>query len=344
MDLAEELRLARARLSAIESVLAGREAGTEPRPFVGRVVDGGAMPTTVPRVFLVNPSRPAWTETEGEAWSWSASGSNRVPVLVLGPGVPTEGDEVLVFPTRSGRFVGKRLGAAAGPPGRPPLTTCEGLPMPNTLAFSGTVTVLHPINNGALAGTVFFSEPLAGTLNRIGPLDQANPFVAAGRGSESSVIGNALNYYLGEIEVPVAIPPTVEGILQTPVPGGSTTYRMSMIYAPGTYVGLPPPSPTCSALGRIGVVPFFAGPGTEHRYLSQLVPVSTDPGFPPINTGYLTGVSWLGVTGNPDFPAGEVVNISSPVYVSYSASANPFLDLSQVWCQVRILGVLTPVP
>lgn len=162
MDISEELNLARRRLAQLEAALANRAGQSEGRPWIGQVIDGGAMPTTVPRVYLVRPYRPSWPEQEGATWDWpELSGQRGVPVLVLGPEAPEEGTGILVFGQRDGRFVGRTLGGRQPDPDPddppiPELPCCAGRTLPPALdatiigahASATTTTTFHAVRPG----------------------------------------------------------------------------------------------------------------------------------------------------------------------------------------------------
>jgi len=63
--------------------------------FLGSVFDGGAIPSDVPKVFLTHPFSVSVTAEGDEAAATVAVGSETVPVLVLGPGVPVAGDRLV---------------------------------------------------------------------------------------------------------------------------------------------------------------------------------------------------------------------------------------------------------
>lgn len=96
-------------------------AAATPR-FVGRVVDGGSMPSATDRVFLVNPTILSGAETEGAAASVAVDASRTIPVVVLGSTLPKVGDLLIAFAV-AGRWVA-RMGAAA------PSITCGSCSIP----------------------------------------------------------------------------------------------------------------------------------------------------------------------------------------------------------------------
>ena len=74
-----------------------------PRMLV-QVYDGGAIPTTVPRVYLTHPAWADSADTEGATPSYSADTSVTIPVVVLGPTAPAAGD-LLMAHAIGGRWV-----------------------------------------------------------------------------------------------------------------------------------------------------------------------------------------------------------------------------------------------
>jgi hypothetical protein len=72
--------------------------------FLGRVLDGGAMPTQTGRVFLVNPARIDGTEAEGSTASFAVDSTRSVPVVLIGGSPPSAGD-LLVALAVGGRWV-----------------------------------------------------------------------------------------------------------------------------------------------------------------------------------------------------------------------------------------------
>mgnify|MGYP001066916753 FL=1 len=119
-------------------------AAATPR-FVGRVVDGGSMPSTTDRVFLVNPAILGGAETEGGAATIAVDASRTIPVVVVGSTPPKVGDLLIAFAV-AGRWVA-RLGAAA------PSITCGSCSIPRrdlTLSLfdgaTGTLSVPMTFN------------------------------------------------------------------------------------------------------------------------------------------------------------------------------------------------------
>jgi hypothetical protein len=85
--------------------------------FVGRVFNGGAMPSQAGRVFLVNPVRLDGAEAEGSAATSTADGTRAIPVVFVGGSPPAAGDLVVALAV-GGRWVaegGSNPGLACSP-------------------------------------------------------------------------------------------------------------------------------------------------------------------------------------------------------------------------------------
>jgi hypothetical protein len=135
VDRSQELSLARARLDRLESRLGSGARPAAGGAWAGVVVDGGSMPAEVPRVFLVRPTRPTWAEAAGSPGAWAGPDPDAAhPVLVLGPGIPREGDRVVAWPVGGGRWAAR---AAASPddPGQP-IAGCCGFNTAETLTLT----------------------------------------------------------------------------------------------------------------------------------------------------------------------------------------------------------------
>lgn len=78
--------------------------------FVGRVVNGGSIPTSTDRVFLVNPALLSGAESEGAAASAVVDSSRTIPVVVIGSTVPKAGDLLVAFAV-AGRWVARMGGS-----------------------------------------------------------------------------------------------------------------------------------------------------------------------------------------------------------------------------------------
>jgi hypothetical protein len=108
----DEFTTLRRRLDVLEQE-ADRRArdglGGMNRTLVGRVFDGGAMPTTVPGFFKVRPVTLDGTEAIGEPVTITDSAWDEAVVLVLGSEVPDVGD-VLVARLIGGYWVAQRGG------------------------------------------------------------------------------------------------------------------------------------------------------------------------------------------------------------------------------------------
>jgi hypothetical protein len=91
------------------ALLARRDPADSARKIVGSVYNGGAMPTAVPAWFLTHPADFGCNESEGGPCAPSIDTTSTVPVLVLGPKVPSVGD---LLPARmiGGKWVAERGG------------------------------------------------------------------------------------------------------------------------------------------------------------------------------------------------------------------------------------------
>jgi len=92
--------------------------------FLGRVVDGGAAPTSTDRIFLLNPTTLSGAESVGAGPLVGADPSRRVPVIVVGSKLPKAGDILVAF------SIGGRWVAETGTP--PTHVECEGCLTPRT--------------------------------------------------------------------------------------------------------------------------------------------------------------------------------------------------------------------
>jgi hypothetical protein len=109
-------------------------AGT-PR-FLGRIVSGGSIPSTLDKVFLVVPVGIEGDESEGAPASVVGDPSRVIPVVIVGTNAPTVGDVVLVH-SIGGRWVAERN----GPP--PTDVTCFPCNVPRkdlTLSWTNVLT------------------------------------------------------------------------------------------------------------------------------------------------------------------------------------------------------------
>jgi hypothetical protein len=82
------------------ALLARRDPADSARKIVGSVYNGGAMPTTVPAWFLTHPADFGCNESEGAPCAATIDTTSTVPILVLGPHVPSVGD---LLPARNFR-------------------------------------------------------------------------------------------------------------------------------------------------------------------------------------------------------------------------------------------------
>jgi hypothetical protein len=72
--------------------------------FLGRVFDGGAMPSQAGKVFLVNPVQLDGLEAEGSPATFAVDSTRAIPVVLVGGSPPTVGD-LLVALAVGGRWV-----------------------------------------------------------------------------------------------------------------------------------------------------------------------------------------------------------------------------------------------
>lgn len=89
-------------------------------PLIGRVFDGGALPTTTGKYYLVHPVTLGGLETEGGAGSLTVDTSRTVPFYVLGSHAPAVGDD-LIGHFAENRWVAERN--HSGCPNTPPTAT-----------------------------------------------------------------------------------------------------------------------------------------------------------------------------------------------------------------------------
>lgn len=87
----------------------GESASRGAPRFVGQVIDAGAIPDRVDRIFLVHPVRIDGGESEGGAASLSVDSSRAIPVVAVGSRPPELGDFVIAVSV-GGRWVADRSG------------------------------------------------------------------------------------------------------------------------------------------------------------------------------------------------------------------------------------------
>jgi hypothetical protein len=102
-DITRLLRRVESLESAFDSLPASRRPSRA--SIVGTVFNNGKMPTTVPAFYDVRPTALGGTQGEGNAVSLSPDKDSAVPVLVLGPKVPSVGDNLIA------KMVGTSTGA-----------------------------------------------------------------------------------------------------------------------------------------------------------------------------------------------------------------------------------------
>lgn len=149
------------------ALLARRSPPGSARKIVGQVYDGGAMPTTVPAWFFTHPADFACNEVEGGACSPAIDGTNTVPILVLGPDVPSVGD---LLPAR---MIGGKWVAGSGESSPP--TFCCGCNCSPCQIPLGSITLLptnppfspQPLGVGCNATLSTCVDDLSGNTNVI---------------------------------------------------------------------------------------------------------------------------------------------------------------------------------
>jgi hypothetical protein len=121
------------------ALLARRDPSDSARKIVGSVYNGGAMPRTVPAWFLTNPADFGCDETEGAGCSPRIDTTSTVPVLVLGPKVPSVGD---LLPAR---MIGGKWVTGSGGGGGGGVISCSPCNIPaEDLTLSWSATGLGP--------------------------------------------------------------------------------------------------------------------------------------------------------------------------------------------------------
>lgn len=115
---------------------------TVPNPgaprFIGRVRDGGAIPTTGERVFLVSPVTLDGIESEGAGPNPSIDGTRSIPVVVVGSRAPKAGDLIVVH-SCGGRWISE----VGGPPETVACGGCEAPRQNLTLSWANTILGAH---------------------------------------------------------------------------------------------------------------------------------------------------------------------------------------------------------
>lgn len=136
-----------------------------------KIFDGGAIPTTVPKVFLGHPVLLDADDTEGASYTASADTSVTIPVVVLGPIVPVA-DDLVVAHAIGGRWVAGD-GGQAPPECEFDCADCSGAGIPNkSLLFSwvgsggGSGSVTMTPNCVGTWDTGCFDGPVGGGLDR----------------------------------------------------------------------------------------------------------------------------------------------------------------------------------
>jgi hypothetical protein len=141
------------------ALLTRRDPADSARKIVGSVYNGGAMPTTVPAWFLTHPADFGCNESEGAGCSATIDTTSTVPVLVLGPKVPSVGD---LLPAR---MIGGKWIAERGGGGGCTTTICLRSGCDNATMISGATVAITGGGSATTGsnGCVTLSIPAAGT-------------------------------------------------------------------------------------------------------------------------------------------------------------------------------------
>ena len=141
--------------------------GTDPSArFLGQVFNGGSMPTSVPAIFLAHPVQSDFgAEVEGAVTPTYNPTTDAVPVLVLGPTVPTAGTVLDAIQTR-GRWVAQKGSSSGsscliGISGHVMLCCGVGLSGSTVVLQSGSTTIATTTTDAV--GAFLFSITTAGT-------------------------------------------------------------------------------------------------------------------------------------------------------------------------------------
>jgi hypothetical protein len=108
---------------------------TSDLPLIGKVYDGGALPTTVDKYYLVHPVVLGGKEVEGGAGSLTVDTSKSLAFFVIGDKNPAAGDN-LIGRFHETRWVAERFGGTSSVP----QPGCPCTSMPSVLNFSGSYT------------------------------------------------------------------------------------------------------------------------------------------------------------------------------------------------------------
>jgi hypothetical protein len=114
-------------------VVAAGEAAT----FVGKVVDLGAMPTTISKYVVVNPVAVSGTATEGGAGTLAVDTTTRIAVDWIGSAVPAVGMYVVVSTVAGRHETWKKVRSSTCVPCSPCCIPKRNLTVTWTNAFSG---------------------------------------------------------------------------------------------------------------------------------------------------------------------------------------------------------------
>jgi hypothetical protein len=132
--------------SVIEPAVRAADVPQGNSRFLGEVIDGGAMPSTTDRIFLVHPLSLFGLENEGASAVLATDGTRTIPVVVIGATAPAAGDLLLALAV-GGRWVAEV--------GRGAALACTPCPIPRRdLTLSWTNPLL-----GAGTTTLAFAPP-----------------------------------------------------------------------------------------------------------------------------------------------------------------------------------------
>lgn len=290
------------QLAALESLArAALESPGRLRSGVFRVVDGGSKPTTGPAYCLGYPVAISGDESVGAAIS-GAPGPAKVPVLILGPSIPPDDQDIPAVQV-GGRWV-SRYGAGTG--GGPPPSMCACWPVgsiPDTLNWSAAWEA---------AETAFFG-PWTGIGTKSGTLSRM-PTV-----SYPDYTGSGVCYPLGLDPNPGLIP--APGVAGTGWIGPWTDF----CFLPGTggvSTGTPVSRPQCIA----GNAFCASASGTMCRYLWFVCSaVGAFIGSPGGHAGL--GFTYAGAPSGPGAGSGAIrcSGYQFPEYPDqYTLSCSPF--------------------
>lgn len=122
--------------------------------MVGRVINGGSRPSSVPAVYLVNPVTIGGPETEDAVASRTPNPDIRIPVNCYGPTVPALGDDLDCFYVGHRWVSTRRLGG-----GGPPTGTLLGCVCPHPPATLPMTVASGTCSDGRFYSTTLTYKP-----------------------------------------------------------------------------------------------------------------------------------------------------------------------------------------